>query len=215
MRHKIGEIQQFPVQERTQEVHFPFPSPLALGAKSWWEEACCLWDPIPSFSNLSLHLGSVAASEGSLLMPEAGKESWLQGSCQDSHFIDRRELAPWLSKCWVWGLVAECQEQDLQDHPPLLLSARGPRQGWGMARPNLHRILTEQRRSGLVSEPINYAQEKQTNKNSAPTTFNSRTQKQKVRVVSCRHSAKALGQAPGTKFEIVSLSPWLGLNIKL
>lgn len=56
--------------------------------------ACCLWDPIPSFSNLSLHQGSVAASEGSLLMPEAGKESWLQGSCQDSHFIDRKELAP-------------------------------------------------------------------------------------------------------------------------
>lgn len=52
--------------------------------------------------------------------------------------------------------------------------------------------------SGLVPELINYAQEKKNNnKKPTPITLNSRTQKQKMRVVSCRHSAKALGQAPG------------------
>lgn len=48
-----------------------------------------------------------AAAGSGLLMPEAGKETWLQCSCQNSHFIDRKGLWPFglaggRAGCEVW-----------------------------------------------------------------------------------------------------------------
>lgn len=101
MRNKRGNVQQLLGAGRGLGSKLVLPFPTAPLSRPWWEEAHCWWDPMPSFPDLSLHLGPAAAAEGGLLRPGTGKEAWLKCSCQDSHFLDRKELAPWPGRGWV------------------------------------------------------------------------------------------------------------------
>lgn len=102
-----------------------------------------MWDPTHSSVSLSPHQRPVAAAGGSsragagLLMPGAGKETQLQCSCQESHFIERKEPSPSAQRQVgsLWGLVPELQEWGAgaaRPPAPPALSAEAPgrAEGW-------------------------------------------------------------------------------------
>lgn len=106
---------------------------------------------MPSFLSL-LPLRPVVAAGGSLLMPGAGKETRLQCSFQEIHFIDRKGPGSSAQGLSVRSSNRISGEGPLR--PPTLpdLSAGAPDRAAGWPSQSLHRSFTEQRATGLPGD---------------------------------------------------------------